>query len=49
VDARYSSTFEVSREDLEELARYVSPFRASAERACQERLLGLAAVTRVVG
>jgi HEPN domain-containing protein/predicted nucleotidyltransferase len=48
VDARYSFAFEVSREDLEALARYVSAFRARAERACQERLAELAAAARAV-
>ena len=41
VDARYSLTFEVSREDLEALARYVNAFRERAERACYERLAEL--------
>jgi HEPN domain-containing protein/predicted nucleotidyltransferase len=48
VDARYSFTFEVSREDLNALARYVSAFRARAEHACQERLAELAAAARAV-
>jgi HEPN domain-containing protein/predicted nucleotidyltransferase len=48
VDARYSFAFEVSREDLEVLARYVSAFRARAERACQEHLAELAAAARPV-
>jgi len=42
VDARYSFRFEVSREDLEALARYVGAFRAHAERACQGRLAAAA-------
>jgi hypothetical protein len=42
VDARYSFTFEVSREDLEALAWYVGSFKERAERACQERLAELA-------
>jgi HEPN domain-containing protein len=48
VDARYSFTFEVSREDLEALARYVSALRARAEHACQEHLAKLAAAARPV-
>jgi HEPN domain-containing protein len=48
VDARYSFAFEISREDLKALARYVSAFRARAERACQERLAELAAAARAV-
>jgi len=48
VDARYSFAFEASREDLEVLALYVSAFRARAERACQERLVELAAAARAV-
>jgi HEPN domain-containing protein len=48
VDARYSFRFEVSREDLEALAGYVSAFRARAERACQERLKSLAIATCTV-
>jgi uncharacterized protein len=48
VDARYSFAFEVSREDLKALARYVSAFRARAERACQEHLAELAAAARPV-
>jgi uncharacterized protein len=48
VDARYSFSFEVSREDLEALAQYVSAFRARAERACRQRLAELAARARVV-
>jgi HEPN domain-containing protein/predicted nucleotidyltransferase len=48
VDARYSFTFEVSREDLEALARYVSAFRARAEHTCQEHLAELAAAARPV-
>jgi HEPN domain-containing protein len=43
VDARYSFTFDVSREDLEVLARYVGAFRARAERVCREQLAQLAA------
>jgi HEPN domain-containing protein len=43
VDARYSFEFEVSREDLEVLARYVGAFRARAERACWQRLDSLGA------
>jgi uncharacterized protein len=50
VDARYSFTFEVSREDLEALALYVSAFRACAEHACEEHLAELAAAAgRVAG
>jgi HEPN domain-containing protein len=48
VDARYSFAFEVSREDLEALARHVYAFRARAERACQARLAVLAAAARIV-
>jgi predicted nucleotidyltransferase/HEPN domain-containing protein len=48
VDARYSFAFEVSREDLEALARYVSAFLARAEHACQEHLAKLAAAARPV-
>ena len=48
VDARYSFTFAVSREDLEALARYASAFRARGERVCEERLAQLAASARVV-
>jgi HEPN domain-containing protein len=47
VDARYSFGFEVSREELEALARFVGMFRVHAERACQERLAELAAAARV--
>jgi uncharacterized protein len=43
VDARYSFAFQVSREELDALARYVSAFRARAEHACQEHLAELAA------
>jgi HEPN domain-containing protein len=43
VDARYSFTFHISREDLEALARYVDAFRLRAEHACRERLVVLAA------
>jgi HEPN domain-containing protein/predicted nucleotidyltransferase len=46
VDARYSFGFEVSRDDLEVLARYVGAFRTHAESACRERLAELAATTR---
>jgi HEPN domain-containing protein len=46
VDARYSFTFHISREDLEALARYVCAFRARAEHTCHERL---AALTSTVG
>jgi hypothetical protein len=46
VDARYRFGFEVSREDLEVLARYVGAFRARAERACREQLANLAAAAR---
>jgi HEPN domain-containing protein/predicted nucleotidyltransferase len=46
VDARYSLGFQISREDLKALARYVSAFRARAERACQERLAELDATAR---
>ncbi len=48
VDARYSFGFQVSREELETLARYACAFRARAERACQARLAELAAAARVV-
>ena len=48
VDARYSFTFEVSREDLEALARYASAFRARAERVCREQLAELAAAACAV-
>ncbi|HWN71271.1 MAG TPA: HEPN domain-containing protein, partial [Haliangium sp.] len=48
VDARYSFAFEISREELETLAQYVSAFRARAERGCQERLAELATATRAV-
>jgi HEPN domain-containing protein len=48
VDARYSFTFEVSREDLEPLAQYVGAFRARAERVCHKRLAELAAPARVI-
>ena len=48
VDARYSFAFEVSRADLEALARYVCVFRARAEHACQEHLAELAAAARAV-
>jgi uncharacterized protein len=48
VDARYSFAFQISREDLETLARYVCAFRARAERACQEHLAELAATARMV-
>jgi HEPN domain-containing protein len=48
VDARYSFSFDVSREELEALARYVCVFRGRAERACRERLVELAAAARVV-
>jgi uncharacterized protein len=48
VDARYSFTFEISREHLEMLARYLRAFRARAERACQEHLAKLAAAARPV-
>jgi HEPN domain-containing protein/predicted nucleotidyltransferase len=48
VDARYSFTFEISREDLKALAGYVCAFRARAERACHERLAELAAAARAV-
>jgi HEPN domain-containing protein/predicted nucleotidyltransferase len=47
VDARYSFGFEVSREELEALARFVGMFRVHAERACQERLAELAEAARV--
>jgi predicted nucleotidyltransferase/HEPN domain-containing protein len=46
VDARYSFGFEVSRADLEVLARYVGAFRGRAERACLEQLAELAAAAR---
>jgi HEPN domain-containing protein len=46
VDARYSFTFEVSREDLEALAQYACAFRARAQRVCHERLAELAAAAR---
>jgi predicted nucleotidyltransferase/HEPN domain-containing protein len=48
VDARYSFTFDVSREELDALARYVGAFRMRAERACQERLVELAAAAFAV-
>jgi HEPN domain-containing protein len=48
VDARYSFAFEVTREDLKALARYVSAFRACAEHACREHLAELAAAARPV-
>jgi HEPN domain-containing protein len=48
VDARYSFAFEVSREELETLARYACAFRARAERASQERLAELATAARVM-
>jgi HEPN domain-containing protein/predicted nucleotidyltransferase len=48
VDARYSLGFQISREDLEALARYVSAFRGRAEHACQEHLAELAAAARPV-
>jgi uncharacterized protein len=48
VDARYSFRFEVSREELEALAGYVSAFRARAKRVCEERLDELAVAARVV-
>jgi HEPN domain-containing protein len=48
VDARYSFTFEVSREDLERLARYVGSFQERVERACREQLAVLAAAARTV-
>jgi HEPN domain-containing protein len=43
VDARYSFTFHISREDLDVLARYVGAFRTRAEQACRERLAELTA------
>ena len=46
VDARYSFTFHISREDLDVLARYVGAFRLRAEQACRERLIFLAAALR---
>jgi HEPN domain-containing protein len=48
VDARYSFEFDVSREDLEALARYVGAFRARAERACKGRLAELAVAPHVM-
>ena len=48
VDARYSFGFEVSREDLDVLARHVDAFRARAEPTCRDRLAGLAAAARAV-
>jgi predicted nucleotidyltransferase/HEPN domain-containing protein len=48
VDARYSFGFQISREDLEALGRYVSAFRAHAERACQEQLAELDVAARMV-
>jgi HEPN domain-containing protein/predicted nucleotidyltransferase len=48
VDARYSFAFEVSREELETLARYACALRARAERASQERLAALATAARVM-
>jgi HEPN domain-containing protein len=47
VDARYSFTFDVSREDLEALARYVGAFRARVERACREQLAELVAAAQI--
>jgi hypothetical protein len=47
VDARYSFRFDISREDLEALARYVGAFRTRAEWACLERLVSLAVAARV--
>jgi HEPN domain-containing protein/predicted nucleotidyltransferase len=50
VDARYSFAFQVSREELAALARYIRAFKARAERACQERLAEPAATAgRVAG
>jgi HEPN domain-containing protein len=46
VDARYSFSFQVSREDLEALAGYVGAFRARVERACREQLADLAVAAR---
>jgi hypothetical protein len=46
VDARYSFAFQISREDLDVLARYVGAFRLRAEQACRERLVVLAAALR---
>jgi predicted nucleotidyltransferase/HEPN domain-containing protein len=48
VDARYSFAFEVSRADLEALARYVGAFRTRAEHACHEQLAELVATARMV-
>jgi hypothetical protein len=48
VDARYSFTFDVSREDLDALARHVCAFNAHAQRVCQERLESLGVAARVV-
>ncbi len=48
VDARYSFSFQVSREDLDALAQYVGAFRARAKRACRERFVELAAAARAV-
>jgi HEPN domain-containing protein/predicted nucleotidyltransferase len=48
VDARYSFTFKISREELEALAQHVCAFRARAEQACQERIVELAATARMV-
>jgi HEPN domain-containing protein/predicted nucleotidyltransferase len=44
VDARYSFTFKVSREDLKALARYACASRARAEGVCQEQLATLTTV-----
>jgi HEPN domain-containing protein len=48
VDARYSFAFQVSREDLEKLARYVCAFRTRAEHVCQGHVAELAVAVRVV-
>jgi HEPN domain-containing protein len=45
IDARYSFTFEVSRQELEVLASHIRAFRARAECACRARITALAAAT----
>jgi hypothetical protein len=46
VDARYSFTFHILRENLEMVAQYVSAFRARAERACRDQLAELTAAAQ---
>jgi HEPN domain-containing protein len=46
VDARYSFTFHISREDLEALAQHIGAFRVRAERACREQLAEQAVAAR---